>query len=204
MATAIEIRRAAILAHERALAERVARLVLPAPPLSAWEVLLPFLLVFNWTRRRQARDWIAANHLVTKKLALEAACDLTRGSATPAEIERRFDSETRALLERDLGGVYGDSIREKQIAEMELLLSHYARLLHIEGRDHAALVRGAYGAPGAYQEFLDRLIAAEQEVMRAAAEFLGERSDPAFVARLRAAAAEARTSAAETAFAAGR
>ncbi|MBI4879449.1 MAG: hypothetical protein HY812_07275 [Planctomycetes bacterium] len=202
MAAAIERRRAAILAHERTVAERVARIVLPAPPVSAWEVILPLLLVFRGARRRQARDWIAANHLVTKKLALEAACDLAHERAARAEVQRRFEEETRALLERDLGNVYADSIRERQIAEMELLLSHYERLLQAEGQDHAALVRGAYAGRGAYQDFLDRLIAAEQAVIRAAQDFLGERSDPAFVSRLLAAAAEVRAAEALAAFAA--
>jgi hypothetical protein len=157
----------AIWKHERRQAERIARALLEPPGGIPpwWALVLPSRLAPYLTYRRGLRS-TRRNLLFTKKLALEAARKVISGedrALALGAIERR----TRDLLDREKRGVYTEKVRRKQLAEVELLLAHYLRLLRAEGRSLEDGVRACYPDRNAYRAHLQRLHEAEQGVIQA-------------------------------------
>jgi hypothetical protein len=58
-------------------------------------------------------------------------------------------------------------VQDKQIAEVELLKSHYRKLLCQQGDTYPDLVRNAYKTGGNFRTFLNQLTRAEKEVQDA-------------------------------------
>ena len=193
-------KRKAILDHETGVARGIAFDMFPAGNLSVWEVLMPFLLIFSYVRRGQSRDWFEANLLVTKHRALEAAFDLANGHVTREEIGRRFEADTAKLLEANTDDTYGEPVRRAQIAEMEAFTDHYLRLLDASGETIVDLVRAAYVTESGFRRALGALAEAEAATIRASNEYLGERGDPEFAARLADAFSRIRTAQVERVF----
>ena len=181
-----------VLAREAVLASRAARAVHPSKPITVWEALLPFVLIVEFIRMREVREHFEANHLVTKRLALEAAKDIEGGSVSEDAVWSRVGRDTQAVLDKDLGEVYTDGIRQAQMREVETLVEHYRRLIVVPGSRYADLVLAAYESKSRYAAFAERLVAAELLVMDASLQSFGDRVDPGFVARLKEVAARVR------------
>ncbi len=190
----------AILAQERRWAVAVARSFSQPRPISVWEVMIPVLLIFNYARSRNARDVMVQNLLFTKRLALDGACEiLDRGKTRHAVVEA-FEERTRELLDTVQGGLYSQAIRDRQLAEMQLLLDHYLALLQAEGQRVEDLTRNAYGTLERYQAFLGKLEEAEGEVNRAALSTLEQPAATERVTRMESVLRHVRTSWAEAVF----
>ena len=157
----------AIWKHERRQADRIARALLEPPGGSPpwWALVLPSRLAPYLTYRRGLRT-TRKNLLFTKKLALGAARAVIAGEdrgLALGSIERR----TRDLLDREKRGVYTEKVRRKQLAEVEILLAHYLRLLRAGGRSLEDGARACYPDRNAYLAHLRRLHEAEQGVIQA-------------------------------------
>ncbi|MBW2029294.1 MAG: NF038143 family protein [Deltaproteobacteria bacterium] len=166
-----------ILSQERRWAKRVSRAVLTPRPIGVWEVLIPVLLVFNHVRWKGAREVFEKNLLFTKELALDAAMALAKGDRKRDEVLTGIREKTSSLLASDSQGVYSETIRNRQLEEIELLIDHYRSLLRTEGNDYTSLLTRAYGGLDRYRAFLEKLRAAEKAVNFAAIETLGTRAD---------------------------
>ena len=173
-----------ILAQERAWALALGRSMRDPRPISAWEVIMPLLLIFNYARAKADRELFAQNFLFTKDLALKAAVAMARDNRPRADIGRVIEEKTAGLLKTTPDDVYSELVRTAQLKEMDVLMDHYGRLLRAEGRDYAALATMAYGGRREYEEFLTRLKAAEADVNQASLETVGPKGDPRFVAKL--------------------
>jgi hypothetical protein len=69
--------------------------------------------------------------------------------------------------------LYSERLHRKYMDEIDLLVDHYSRLLHAEGKSYRALVNHAYGTRAQYEVYLQQLSGAEQDVDRALAEIRG-------------------------------
>lgn len=157
-----------ILAQERSLSKRVARAVIPSPPLTVWEITIPPLFFINFFRLKRARETMALNFLFTKKLALEAAFNIIDKGKRLGEVREELKEKTGSILAADKQGIYSAKIRQKQIQEMELLIEHYLRLLQAEGKEYFTMIKNAYPQKEGYLNFLSHLEQLEKEVYRAA------------------------------------
>ena len=157
-----------VLVRERSLANTVARTVIEQPPLTAWEVLIPIVFLFNFLKFRRAREIFTLNFLFTKKLALEAASDMMKKGEIKEVAIARIKEKTGQVLASDQKGIYSSKIRQKQMKEIELLIDHYYKLLNAEGKDYTTMVKNAYQDRENYTAFLEQLEQVEREVIRAA------------------------------------
>jgi len=157
-----------VLVKERSLANTVAKTVIEQPPLTAWEVLIPIVFLYNFLRFRRAREIFVLNFIFTKKLALEAAFDMVKRGETKEEAIARVKEKTGEILASDQKGIYSSKIRQRQMKEIELLIDHYYKLLNAEGKDYATMVKNTYQDRGNYAAFLEQLEQVEREVIRAA------------------------------------
>jgi len=164
----IETKYQSILARERSLAKAVASEVIEVKSVSAWEILIPILFLLRFFQIKRSKETFTLNFLFTKKLALEAAFSMADKGKTREEAREQIKEKTGNLLASVRAGLYSSKIRQKQMREMDLLLDHYGRLLHAEGKDYPSLVKNAYRTRENYVALLEELEQAEKEVYQAA------------------------------------
>jgi hypothetical protein len=173
-----------ILSHETAIARSVALATLKPKPFSVWEVLIPIIFIFGYMKSKETREVFAQNVLFTKKMALQAAFDMSKkGSTRETEMER-VRSKTSDMIASIPGGIYSDEIRMEQLKEIDLLVDHYCLLLNSTGDDYDSLVFNAYQTPEGLVNFYERLQKAEEGVGRAARNTLGHSADTPTLERM--------------------
>jgi hypothetical protein len=182
--TVLDTKYERILEQERSLAKRVANTVIEQPPLTAWEVLIPIVFLYNFLRYRRAREIFTLNFLFTKKLALEAAFDMIKKGETKEAAMTRIKEKTGQVLASDQKGIYSSKIRQRQMREIDLLVDHYCKLLNAEGKDYATMVKNTYTDRKNYTAFVEQLEEVEKEVIRAATQTLGKSSAPGIASKM--------------------
>ncbi len=182
--TILDTKQESILAQEKALANAVASAVIGRSPVTAWDVLIPIVFVFNVLKFKRAREIFTLNFLFTKKLALQGAFDMVKKGQSREDALGQIRDRTSQVLASDKKGIYSNKIRQKQMREMELLLNHYVRLLNAEGKDYGAMVKHAYPTRKDFVAFVKELEGIEKEVNRAAGQTVGTTSAPDIVSRM--------------------
>jgi hypothetical protein len=198
--TILDTKHENILAQEKALAKSVASAVIGQSPVTAWDVLIPIVFVFNVLKFKRAREIFTLNFLFTKKLALQGAFDMVKKGQSREDVLRQIRDRTSQILASDQKGIYSIKIRQKQMREMELLLDHYFRLLNAEGKDYMSMVRHAYGTRKDFAAFVKELEGIEKEVNRAASQTAGTASAPDIIAKMEETAGRQRKAQLETIF----
>jgi hypothetical protein len=166
----------AIHANERKIADSISHNIIQMPGLTVWEILIPIMFIFKLAQINQVRDNLIQNQMFTKNLALKAALDLVTGHSKNQVIDQIKDS-TSSLLTSANSGLYSETIREKQLNEINLLLDHYVLLLKANGIDYKTMVKNAYVTRDRFEAFLNQLKQAEAETTQAAKKTLGDRAD---------------------------
>ena len=173
-----------ILSQERSLAKAVAYTLVQAKPMSVWEVTIPVVFILNYLNLKKTRELSAQNFLFTKKLALEAALDMTKNDKKRNDVLCRLEGKTKSVLAGHDKGIYSEDIRQRQVQEIDFLIDHYCKLLRAEGQDHHSLVRQAYENKSSYIDFLKGLQELEREVSLAAQQTFGTEKAAEVVARM--------------------
>ena len=198
--TILDTKQENILAQEKALARSVASVVIEQNPVTAWDVLIPIVFIFNVLKFKRAREVFTLNFLFTKKLALQGAFDMVKNGQSREDVLGQIRDRTSQILASDKKGIYSIKIRQKQMREMELLLDHYFRLLNAEGKNYGSMVRHAYRTPQDFAAFVKELEGIEKEVNRAASQTAGTASAPDIIAKMEETAGRLRATQVETIF----
>jgi hypothetical protein len=173
-----------ILGQEQSLAKTVAKTVIEQPPVTAWDILIPIVFLYNFLRFKRAREIFTLNFLFTKKLALEAAFDMIKKGEAKEAAMTRIKEKTGQVLASDQKGIYSSKIRQKQMREIDLLIDHYCKLLSAEGKDYATMVKDTYTDRKNYTAFVEQLEQVEKEVIKAATQTLGNSSAPGIASKM--------------------
>ena len=160
-----------ILSYEESFARIVAIRMIIERPLSIWHYLIPFLFLFEFLRRRKETRIFSENFLFVKKLALDVSLDINKGEDRQNRAAKIEDEIKDRLTSQNL---YSWEIHQKQIAEVNLLIDHYCKLLNAEGKSYESLVKNAYQTQDNYKAFLRQLTSAEKAIDRAVIKTLGE------------------------------
>lgn len=160
-----------ILIGEESFARAVALGLWVKRPLTAWYYLLPGMFLFEFLRRSSTVRRYTEVFLFPRKLALDLGLRMVKGEEKIALI-----IEAEKIIGEWLSGVrlFSPKIQERHIGQIELLLSHYVRLLQAEGDSYHSLIRAAYLFKRDYEDFLEELTLAEGRVDAAIAEFWGQ------------------------------
>lgn len=164
MAQAIQILYDLIWDHENRFVYKVAKQVIQKPPISVWLVLMPILFLFYAHKIQQYKAGIhnfSKGLMRTKILALDSAMEEMN---TGRKDEGVKNNSVSSGLESSIQDM---QVRNRQLAEVELLKVHYGKLLRQQGPSYRALVRKAYQTGDAYRMFLNQLTKIEKEVMEA-------------------------------------
>ena len=161
MVEASEKKYKVILDYEMSFARAVAMGVHMRRPFTIWRLLIPFVFVFDNLRMRSDAEVFAKNFVYIKKMALDAALDISKGEKRQSKLAQ-IENETREWpISKKL---FSSQIHQGQMTEIDLLIEHYARLLGAEGDDYQSLVQGAYQTPEQFNAFLQQLSSIEKEI----------------------------------------
>jgi hypothetical protein len=155
-------------------------------PLTVWEVLIPVFIIFNYMHLKGGRDVFAQNIMFTKKLALDAALEVTKNRTSKSEALVPVEEMTQDLILSTKNGIYSEQIRQKQLKEIDILTDHYSKLLLSSGEDYGTMVINAYKDTNRYKNFLNLLKEAERDVNQAAVDTLGDKADIDTLSRIEA------------------
>ncbi len=198
--TILDTKHETILAQEKVLAKTVASAVIGQNPVTAWDVLIPIVFVFNVLKFKRAREIFTLNFLFTKKLALQGAFAMVKSGQSREDALAQIRDQTSRILASDKKGIYSNKIRQKQMREMELLLDHYLRLLNADGKDYVSMVKQAYRTRQDFAAFVKELEGIEKEVNRAAGQTVGTASASDIVSKMEETAHRLRAAQVETVF----
>lgn len=159
-----------ILAAEETFAREVALGVIVSKPLSAWHYLIPGIFVIDFLRRGSAIRNYIKHFMFPRKQTIDAAQDITNGEVKSSRLSR-VEEEIKDWL--NSLNLYSQKLHWSQMAVINLLVDHYAKLLDGEGDNYHSLIRNAYKNRENYDAYLSRLASAEIEVDRAITEKLG-------------------------------
>ena len=84
----------AILTLEESFARAIAMGVQVRKPISVWHVLIPFIFVFDFMQMKAETETFTRNFLFIKKLALDAALDISKCGDRQSRLEQ-IENETR-------------------------------------------------------------------------------------------------------------
>ena len=188
--------------YERIIGNSVALRVIQPKPIGVWEFLIPIFFILNFMRNKQSREVFIQNYMFTKRQALDAAFKMLKNGLSREDAFASIKAQTRSLLSAPGSReIYSESIRQQQMAEMNLLVDHYGRLLKAQGTDYVSLVRRAYKDRQNYAIFHEQLLSAEKKVSEAAQRTLGPKADVAALLRIEKTTEEIRKAQIEKIFA---
>lgn len=159
-----------IVAAEEQFAKEVVLNVFYLRPPKIWQNLIPGMFLFDFLRRGRAVRRYTKKYMFARRLALDAARELSGGAAAESVARRaaeRIEAELRPLQlpSATLAGAYHRAV--------DLLSGHYGRLMRARGESYDELVRNAYPVAGAFENHLQQLTAAEKEIDKAIVEAVG-------------------------------
>jgi len=160
-----------ILTAERQFAREVTLGVIVSRPLSVWHYLIPGMFIIDFLRRNSAIREYSKHFMFPRKLAIDAARDLSMDYDT-GSVHSRIDSETTHWLTSL--NLYSEKLISTQKAAIDVLIAHYEKLLMAEGESYYELIQNAYPSRTLYENHINQLTEAENEVDRALVEKLGE------------------------------
>lgn len=150
--------------QENQFAYKVAKNILDKPKISVWLILIPILFLYYAHKIQQYKAGVhdfSKAWMRSKILALDSAQEEINTGKKDEEFKQSFVSKD---LENSPNVM---RVRDKQVAEVELLKAHYERLLRQQGSSYQAVLKKAYGSSGEYRLFLNKLAEAEEEVQDA-------------------------------------
>jgi len=147
--------------HEHQFAYTVAKQVLEKPGISAWLIFIPILFLYYAHKIQQYKAGVhdfGKGLARSKILALDSALEELQRGGKDEEYLQAFVSKDLEKTPNIL------RVRDKQIAEVELLKTHYAKLLRQQGETSIILIKNAYKTSAEYRGFLEQIYHAEKEV----------------------------------------
>jgi len=132
--------------HEEDLADRIARGLLErSGNITGWKAIFFPGLIVNYIRFRKNLFVTRKNLLFTRRLAFDAAVEISHGQDRESESDT-IDKKTKEILLKEGKGLYNEKVRRKQMSEIELLIDHYSQFLNSDKESDEEIVRHTYGS----------------------------------------------------------
>ena len=152
-----------ILSDEKQFAREVTLGVIVQQPLTAWYYLMPGMFIIDFLRRTTAISRYTKHFMFPRQLAINAAQGLLKGY-DKAAVNSRITSEIENWL--NSLHLYSPLLAEVQKHAVDLLTTHYCKLLNAEGDSIYELIENAYTSREAYETHLRKLTSAEADIDR--------------------------------------
>lgn len=159
-----------ILDAEQQFAREVTLGVIVTRPLHAWYYLIPGFFIIDFLRRGSAIRQYTQHFMFPRKLAIDiAAAELRAGHESSGSVdpEDTIKSWLKTL------NLYSPELVQAHLVLIDILSKHYLELLKAEGDSFNVLIERAYPERKHFQEFMESISAAENEVDRQVMDLLG-------------------------------
>ena len=159
-----------IVAAERQFAREVTLGVIVARPLTAWYYFIPGFFIVDYLRRASAIRHYTTHFMFPRKLAMDAAAAEMRGENIES---MRSDLEDKTRIWLESLKLFSPDLVKAHLELIEVLATHYLKLLNADGDSMNLLIEHAYQHGADFQQFIQAVTAAENEVDRQVMAHLG-------------------------------
>ena len=160
-----------ILSDEKQFAREVTLGVIVQQPIAAWHYLMPGMFIVDFLLRTTAISRYTKHFMFPRQLAINAAQGLLKGY-DKAAVNSRITVEIENWL--NSLNLYSLQLAEVQKHAVDLLTTHYSKLLNAEGNSHYELIENAYTSREAYEVHVRELTLAEADIDRVIIEKMGQ------------------------------
>ncbi|MDJ0818624.1 MAG: NF038143 family protein [Desulfobacterales bacterium] len=159
-----------IMDAEQQFAREVTLGVIVTRPLTAWHYLIPGFFIIDFLRRGSAIRQYTQHFMFPRKLAINVAAAQLQGQ-TDQTVSMDSSDSVKSWLESL--NLYSPELVQAHLALIDILSEHYLKLLTTEGDEFNTLIERAYPDRGHFEEFIETITAAENEVDRQVMDLLG-------------------------------
>ena len=159
-----------IVEAEQQFAREVTLGVIVTRPLTVWHSIIPGFFIIDFLRRGSAIRQYTKHFMFPRKLALDAAV-----AEMQAENQKSvgFGWEDNISIWLESLKLYSADLVKAHVKLIEKLAAHYLKLLNAEGDTMNILIEQAYQNHEDYNQFIEIITSAENEVDRQVIEQLG-------------------------------
>ena len=155
---------------EQQFAREVTLGVIVTRPLTAWHTIIPGFFIIEFLRRGSAIRQYTKHFMFPRKLAMDAAVAEMQGEKKESICVKLKDN-IRIWLESLK--LYSPDLARALMVLIEILTAHYRKLLNAEGDTFYLLLEHAYQHRKNFNQFIETITSAENEVDRQVIEQLG-------------------------------
>ena len=155
---------------EQQFAREVTLGVIVTRPLTAWHTIIPGFFIIEFLRRGSAIRQYTKHFMFPRKLAMDAAVAEMQGEKKESICVKLKDN-IRIWLESLK--LYSPNLAKAHVVLIEILTAHYRKLLNAEGDTFYLLLEHAYQHRNHFNQFIETITSAENEVDRQVIEQLG-------------------------------
>jgi len=159
-----------IVNAEEQFAREVTLGVIVTRPLTVWHSIIPGMFVIDFLRRGSAIRQYTKHFMFPRKLGLDAAMAEMQGENKDSISSDLKDNISIWLESLKL---YSPDLAEAHVTLVDILAAHYLKLLNSDGDTFNVLVEHAYQNRDNFNQFIETITSAENEVDRQVIEQLG-------------------------------
>jgi len=148
---------------EQQFAREVTLGVIVTRPLTAWHTIIPGFFIIDFLRRGSAIRQYTKHFMFPRKLAMDAAVAEMQGENTES-VSSDIKDNVRIWLESMK--LYSPDLAQAHVVLIEILAAHYLKLLNAEGDTFYLLLEHAYQHRDNFNQFIETITSAENEVDR--------------------------------------
>ena len=152
-----------IVNAEQQFAREVTLGVIVTRPLTAWHTIIPGFFIIDFLRRSSAIRQYTKHFMFPRKLAMDAAVAEMQGENTES-ISSDLEDHIRVWLESLK--LYSPDLVKAHVGLIEILAAHYLKLLKAKGDTFYLLLEHAYQHRDNFDQFIETITSAENEVDR--------------------------------------
>ena len=154
--------------HELRQADQIVKILLDDQKVPVnWRIILLPVYLYHLFKYRNNLRFTRKNVLYTKRLAFEAAKNISQGKDRAWEF-RQIEIKTTDVLNKEKKGFYTEKIRRRQLPEIDYLINHYHALFDSKQTTYSAIIKEIFPAKGQYLAHLSSLQKLEEDVIQAA------------------------------------
>ena len=155
---------------EQQFAREVTLGVIVTRPLTAWHYLIPGFFIIDFLRRGSAIRQYTQHFMFPRKLAINVAA-AEQQAETGQSVSMDSSDSVKSWLESL--NLYSPELVQAHLVLIDILSEHYLKLLTTEGDTFNLLIERAYQTREHFEEFIETITAAENEVDRQVMDLLG-------------------------------
>jgi hypothetical protein len=150
-----------IVEAEQQFAREVTLGVIVTRSLTAWHYIIPGFFIIDFLRRGSAIRQYTKHFMFPRNLALDAAMSELQGNNSNT-IRSDLEDNIRAWLESL--NLYTPELVQAHVALIDLLATHYLKLLNADGGTFHHMIEQAYQTGDTFKRFIETITIAENNV----------------------------------------